>query len=252
MVDEQQPPRKVVKRVVKKTVARPASSAPPAPTVRYGRPVSSSSSRPQAKVASRPATKAPGTTTTRPARPRVEVGAKVGKAGRALSTRGSSVASGVGSRVGSAGRATGTFTADRFRAVIAWRIPHIDLRIGSIITGVLVGLVSVGLGLAALAIFSDVRGVSSGGGRWGSLTFVVVAFIAFILGDLLLSAFGSTQAGLTSFLGVVLTIVAILGLFLEVADTGWALVLIPALGAVTYLAAHWLLALAESSPTIPE
>ncbi len=49
-----------------------------------------------------------------------------------------------------------------------------------------------------------------------------------------------------------LTIVAILGVFLEMADDNRALVLVPALGVVTYLASHWLISVAESSPTIPE
>jgi hypothetical protein len=244
MVDEQNPPpRKVVKRVVKKTVARP-SSAPPATTIRYGRPVSTTSTKPRAKVATRPGTRTTGT------KPRP--GVKVGAAGKALTTRGAGVASGVAGAAGSASRTAGTFIAGRFHALIAWRIPHIDPRFAAPITGILVGLVSVGLGLAALEVFSDLRGVSSGGGRWGSLTFVVVTFIAIVLGDLLLRAFGTARAGLISFLGVVLAIVAILGLFLELADDRRALVLVPVLGAVTYLVSHWLITLAESAPTIPE
>ena len=255
MVDEQNPPpksgaggaptaKKVVKRVVKKTVVRP-SSPPAAKTIRYGRPVSTTSTKPRAKVASRSGAKPAGSTK---ARPRVKVGA----AGKALTSRSAGVASGVAGAVGSAGRATGTFVSDRFRALVAWRIPHIDPRPAALITGVLVGLVAVGLGLVALEVFSDVRGVSSGGGRWGSLTFVVVTFIAIVLGDLLLTAFGTARAGLISFLAVVLTIVAILGLFLELADDRRALVLVPVLGAVTYLVSHWLITLADSSPTIPE
>jgi hypothetical protein len=244
MVDEQRPAKKVVKRVVKKTVTRPVS--PPAEKpVRYGRPVARSSAKPQAKVASRQSAKPAGSTKTRP---RVRVSA----AGKALTSRGAGVASGVAGAVGSAGRSTGGFIADRFRALIAWRIPHIDARLASLITGVVVGLTSVGLGLIALKIFNDVRGVASGGKQWGSLTFVVVTFIAIILGDLLLTAFGTARAGLISFLGVVLAIVAILALFLDMADDNRALVLVPLLAAVTYFASHWLITVAESSPTIPE
>src|SRR5690242_4191186 len=244
MVDEQQPAKKVVKRVVKKTVVRPASP-PPDKTVRYGRPVSPDRAKPQAKVASRPGAKPAGTTKTRP---RVNVSA----AGKALTSRGAGVASGVAGATGSAARATGTFVADRFRALIAWRVPHIDGRLAALITGLVVGLTSVGLGLIALEIFNDVRGVASGGKQWGSLTFVVVTFIAIIIGDLLLTAFGTAKAGLISFLAVVLTIVAILGLFLDMADDQRALVLVPALGAVSYFLSHWLITVAESSPTIPE
>ena len=244
MVDEQQPPKKVVKRVVKKTVVRPSTPAA-AKRIRYGRPVATTRTKPQAKVASRPGARPAGTTKTHP---RVNVGA----AGKAISSRGANVASGVAGAVGSAGRATGGFVADRFRAVIAWRIPHIDPRLAAPVTGLFVGLTAVGLGLIALAIFNDVRGVASGGKQWGSLTFVVVTFIAIILGDLLLRAFGTARAGLISFLGAVLAIVAILGLFLDLADDDRALVLVPVLCAVTYFASHWLISVAESSPTLPE
>ncbi|KQV74450.1 hypothetical protein ASC61_05225 [Aeromicrobium sp. Root344] len=244
MVDEQQPAKKVVKRVVKKTVVRPAAP-PPAETVRYGRPVSTTRSKPQAKVASRAGAKPAGTTKTRP---RVKVGA----AGKALTSRGAGVASGVAGATGSAARATGDFVADRYHALKDWRVPHIDPRLAAPITGLVVGLVSVGLGLVALEIFNDVRGVASGGKQWGSLTFVVVTFIAMLLGDVLLRAFGTTRAGLISFLAVVLAIVAILGLFLEMADDQRAFVLVPALAAVTYFVSHWLITVAESSPTLPE
>ncbi|MEJ7635385.1 hypothetical protein [Aeromicrobium sp.] len=251
MVDEQQPAKKVVKRVVKKTVTRPAS-APAAQNVRYGRAVSTTAIKPQAKAAARltsrpvpkPANKSAGTAT----KSRPPVGAKVGAAGKALSSRGAGVASRTAGIAGTAGRATGTFAADRFHAARAWRVPHLDPRLASVITGLVVGLVSVGLGLVALEIFSEVRGVASGGGRWGTLTFVLVAFIAMVLGDLLLSAFGVAQAGLISFLGVILAIVAILALFLDLAATQWALALVPAVGALTYLVAQWLMTLAESSP----
>ena len=244
MVDEQQPPKKVVKRVVKKTVVRP-TSPPETKPIRYGRPVATASTKPQAKVASRPGAGPAGSTKTRP---RVKVGA----AGKAISSRGANVASGVAGVFGSAGRATGTFVSDRFHALMSWRIPHIDPRWASLVTGLFVGLVAVGLGLVALAIFDDVRGVASGGKQWGSLTFVVVTFIAIILGDLLLRAFGTARAGLISFLGAVLAIVAILGLFLDMADDNRALVLMPALCAVTYFASQWLISVAESSPTLPE
>ncbi len=190
MADDQTPPppaKKVVKRVVKKTVVRP-SAAPPAETVRYGRPVSTTRTKPQAKVATRPTAKSAGSSRTRP-------GVKVGAAGKALGSRGAGAVSSAAGAVGSAARTTGEFLADRFRAVIAWRIPHIDPRLASAITGLVVGLVSVGMGLIALEIFNDVRGVASGGKQWGSLTFVVVTFIAIIIGDLLLTAFGTARAG---------------------------------------------------------
>lgn len=76
----------------------------------------------------------------------------------------------------------------------------------------------------------------------------MVAFIAFVLGELLLSAFGVAQARLMSFLGVVLTIVAMLVLFLGLADTVWAIVIVPSVAVISYVIAHWLLQIAENTP----
>lgn len=252
MVDERKPAKKVVKRVVKKSVARPPAASDPEPRLRYGRPVTGTTAHPKAKAK----TAAPKATTakpsSRPARPKFEIGDKVKGAQKVISKRGSSAASGVAGAVRSATRSTGSTVASRARAVRAWRIPHWDPLPASIFTGAVSGLVAVGLGLAALAVFTQVRGVAGGGGRWGSLTFVVVAFVAFVVGELLLSAFGSAQARLTSFLGVVLTIVAMLGLFLGIADSGWGLLVVPALGAIAYAVSYALLHLAESSSTLPE
>jgi chromate transport protein ChrA len=237
MSDEQQPAKRVVKRVVKKTVVRPPSAREPEPQVRYGRPVTGTTARPKAKAA-----------TAKPSKQRakLELGGKVKGVQKVISSRGSNAASGVAGVARSAAGHVGSRIARGGRAVRDWRIPRWDPLPASIFTGAVAGLVGVGLGLAALVMFTHLRGVASGGGRCGSLTFVVVAFIAFVVGELLLSAFGSAQARITSFLGVVLTIVAILGLFLGVLETAWALVLVPVLGAVTYAISYGLLNLAET------
>ncbi|MCW2749915.1 MAG: hypothetical protein JWR83_1025 [Aeromicrobium sp.] len=242
MADEQRPAKRVVKRVVKKTVARPVEASEPEPRVRYGRPVTGTTARPKAKAAAPPAA---AKAATRPSRPKLELADKVKGVQKVITTRGSSAASGVAGVAGSAARGVGSRIARGGRAIRDWRIPHWDPLPASMFTGAVAGAVAVGLGLAALDIFKQVRGVSSGGGTWGSLTFVVVTFIAFVVGELLLSAFGSTQARLTSFLGIVLAITAILGLFLGLADTGWALLLVPVLGAITYAISYGLLNIAE-------
>lgn len=250
MADEQRPTKKVVKRVVKKTVARPAAVSEPESQVRYGRAVTGTTVRPKAKaVAPKPANakSTSAKSTKRPARPRIGLGGKIRSAQQSISTRISDAAWGVGDSVGSAGRSVGSRIARGGRAVRDWRIPHWNPLPASLFTGAVVGLVAVGLGRAALAMFERTRGVSSGGGNWGSLTFVVVTFIAFVVGELLLSAFGSTQARLTSFLGIVLAITALLGLFLGLVETSWVLLLVPVLGAVTYAVSYALLNIAESS-----
>jgi hypothetical protein len=241
MSDEQPPAKKVVKRVVKKTVVRPPAASGPEPQVRYGRPVTGTKPRSTALPKAKAATAKPSKQ-----RARLELGGKVKGVQKVISSRSSSAATGVAGVARSAAGSVGSRVARGGRAIRDWRIPRWDPLPASIFTGAVAGLVSVGLGLAALVMFTHLRGVASGGGRWGSLTFVVVAFTAFVVGELLLSAFGSTQARITSFLGVVLTIVAILGLFLGVLETGWALVLVPVLGAVTYAISYGLLNLAET------
>lgn len=261
---EEQTPKKVVKRVVKR-------AAPPRPpAMRYGRPVTGGSdaspigspaptstrvaardepaseppTTPAGPTLRRPGTKRPAIKRPTVSAPKVDLAPAIG----ALRTRTAGAASAVGSRATRYGHATGDFAARRWDALRAWRIPRLEPVPAALLTGALVGLVSVGLGLAALALFTQVRGVASGGGTWGSLTFVVVTFIAFALGELLLTAFGTPMPRLTSFLGVVLVIMTILGLFLGVADSRFGIVLVPLLGAVAFTASHWLLALAESSP----
>ena len=255
MADEPTP-KKVVKRVVKKPVA--PSTTPSKPTMRYGRPVSgaptkvaardkpapappTSPSRPTLK---RPTVKAPGTKTPGAKTPGVDVKPMV----NAIWSRTTSAASTIGARAGQAGRATGRFTADRWTGVRAWRIPQLEPIRATLITGFIAGLLSVALGVVALRMFSEIRGVASGGGTWGSLTFVVVTFVAFAAGDRLLNTFGTPLPRLTSFLGVLLTIITILGVFLGLADSRYGILIVPALTAAAFFAANRLLALAESSP----
>lgn len=260
MVDEQEPAKRVVKRVVKKTVVRPAAPSEPQPQVRYGRPVATAT-KPQAKAQSKPQkvgarAPAPGAPSSRsgsrPQRPRrdLAIGAKVGAAGERVRDAWWAVAD----RTGDTARTSGHAVAERGRAVAAWRLPHINLYLASVITGAVVGLVAVVLGAVALRIFEAVRGVSSGGGFWGGLAFVVVAIVSVYLGQALLRGFGSAAARLTSFLAVVLTIVAMLGLFLDIVDRqpATALLIVPVLGAAACTLAHWLIDLAENTPAVVE
>jgi hypothetical protein len=245
MVDEQEPTKRVVKRVVKKTVVRPVTSAGTKPQVRYGRPVATAT-KPQPKVASRPATSAKNAPATKLPRQRIDVRDRLDAARERTAHGWSIIADGIsrGSRTG------GSYVAARARTVAAWRLPHLNLYLASIITGAVVGLVSVGLGVLALTIFESVRGVSSGGGLWGGIAFTAIAIGAALLGESLLRGFGSRSARLTSSLAVVLVIVAVLGLFLDLADSWAALVLVPLLGVAAYSLSHWLVELAENTPAV--
>ena len=262
MVDEQQPAKKVVKRVVKKTVARPSAPAPaptpaPAPVVRYGRPVATatrpstpSAGKPaQAKAQPRPAGPAtPRQKTPRPKtprqRPQVDLRAKV-TAARTTTGR---VWWAVADPVSDGSRATARVVAARARAAAAWRLPHLNPYPASLITGFVVGVVAVLLGVGALSVFESVRGVSSGGGLWGGITFTVVSVVGVFLGESMLRGFGTPSPRLRSALAVILTIVAMLGLFLDVVDGVAGLVLVPLLAIVGYVLSHWLVDLAENAP----
>lgn len=242
---EQEPPKKVVKRVVKKAVVQP-------PAMRYGRPAAAPS-----KVADHvePTPSPPvsaekigakRSTFTRPQfkRPHVDLGSVRGRTTQAASS--------VTATTRKFSRTSADFVVDRWYDLRAWWLPSLPPARASVITGLLMGLLAVGLGVGALAIFSQVRGVASGGGTWGSLTFVVVAFVAFAGGERLLAGFDTPMPRLTSFLGITLTLVAILGLFLGVADSTYAIVVVPVVTAAGYLVAHWLLAFAEATPPDPE
>lgn len=259
MVDEQQPAKRVVKRVVKKTVARPSAPAPaPAPTVRYGRPVATAT-RPSTPSAGKPAqAKAqprphgPATAkqkTVRPKtprqRPQVDLRAKV-TAARSTTGR---IWWAVADPVSDGSRATARLVAARARAVAAWRLPHLSPYPAALITGAVVGVVAVLLGVGSLSVFESVRGVSSGGGLWGGITFTVVAIVGVLLGESLLRGFGTPAPRLRSFLAVILTIVAMLGLFLDLVDGVAGLVLVPLLSLAGYVLSHWLVDLAENAPT---
>lgn len=244
MVDEQEPAKRVVKRVVKKTVVRPVAPPEAPPVVRYGRPVSTAT-KPQAKLApgKRPE-RTSAAPKTKPERHSIDVGAKLGAAGHRLSDTWWVVADSV--RDGST--ATGRFLATRARRIAAWRLPHINLYLASVITGAVVGLTAVGLGFAAIRLFDQVRGVSTGGGLWGGLAFIAISLIVAWLGRALLAGFGSRSARLTSVLGVIVTIFVILGLFLDQVQSSAAVVIIPLLAIASYAVAHWLIELAENTP----
>lgn len=244
MDDKPEPTKRVVKRVVKKTVVRPGAPAETPPTIRYGRPVATAT-KPQAKLApSKPVARTAATPKVKPQRPSVDIGAKLGAVGHRLSDAWWVIADGV--RDGS--QATWKFTTSHARQAAAWRLPHINLYLASVITGAIVGLMAVGLGFAALRVFDQVRGVSTGGGLWGGIAFIAISLLVAWLGRALLAGFGSHSARLTSFLGIVLTIVAILGLFLNQVQTAAAVVVIPALAIASYALAHWLIDLAEHTP----
>ena len=245
MAEEKPASKPVVRRVVKKT----AAAAPP-PTMRYGRPANSEvvvddQMRAAETVSSRIAAQADPT-----------VAAHDDTAPRSWSKRPIRSIREFSSAVANFFSTTATTVSDSVvlgtHRLRSSRLPHLAPVPAALITGVVSGLIAAVLGLGALHLFAWLRGVATGGGTWGTLTFVVVAFIAFVIGELLLSGFKTPNPRLTSFLGVVITIVAMLCLYIDQSDTRWAFLLVPSIGATSFTLAHWLMAAADSSSLSPE
>ena len=237
MAEEEQT-KKVVRRVVRKSAAEKAP--PPAETVRFGRPASRTTSRskPATKVAVKPVAR-------RPLKP-----PKPAKTPRPRKDWGKKFATGGGKAANTAKSATTTVrtgVTNRYNAINAYRLPRLAPTLASAIVGLLVGLVTVCVVGLFANLFSIFRGTSTGGGRWGSLTIVFVAFIAFAFGEYLLTKLEVRQSRLTSILAVCLTLMAILAFFLGVVDSVWAWMILPLLGAISYVVAHELIRLADSS-----
>jgi len=109
---------------------------------------------------------------------------------------------------------------------------------GAMVTGVVVGLVTVGLTWGALNICELIRGASScgGNGLW-LLLLILVAMI--FLGSALLRMFRVSDPGSTSFLAVgLLTVVALLFL-VDVMFNWWMIIVIPCVTLLTYTLSSW-------------
>ena len=228
MVEERRPTKRVVKKVVKKTVVvRPAR--PGSTTVRQAeRPTLKPTVKPtvrtplerlKAKAATRPSIRIP----TPPRRP-----------GAGLASR----ARLAGSRVSDRGRDISFAAKERARDGLDWvrdlRLPLLSPLRAAAITGVVVGLLAVGLGWLSYELFSATRGTSAGGG-WGALVLVVVAFVTFAVGELMLGGFGVDHGRFISSMSVMLVLVVVLMFFLELAAGPIAWILFPVLGVIAYM-----------------
>ncbi len=272
--DEQ--PKKVVRRVVKRTVVRPASdvgrdeqrakvaapgraSTPRTRTVTNpstgrtvtlgGRPADreGTATKPSspAKKAS-PAAKASTRTTPEPVSAKPKVVRRSPRdvlddwrlaASDRSAVAGRAVRSGTGA-VGAGVRSAG-------RRVVGVRLPHWpDVR-GVVATAVVTGLVVVGLGSATLELFDRIFGVKSGG-AWGVLAFALITVAAFVVSRTLLGWFGHASAVVTAALAQLFGVVLLLILLPTNAQSLWSLLIVPAVSLASHVAAHGGILLAEA------
>jgi len=116
---------------------------------------------------------------------------------------------------------------------------HVPGPIAASVTGLVVGLVLVGMTTASLRLCSSMRGTSSCG-KPGILLLLAITVLAILLGSLLLRTAGVTASGSTSFLGVGLLVVLILLALLPVLDRWWVVIVVPLVAVLTHLASWWL------------
>jgi hypothetical protein len=123
---------------------------------------------------------------------------------------------------------------DAWDWVLSIRLPHLAPVPGSAITGAVVGVLSVTIGWGFYEVFSATLGTRAGG-KWGFLAFVFLSFVAYLIGEVLLAAFGVPHARVVSILSVLLVLLLVLVFFLDLAAGIWAWMLIPFLFSLAFV-----------------
>jgi len=118
-------------------------------------------------------------------------------------------------------------------------VPTVPAMAASVLTGVVVGLVTVALTWGSLRGCEMTRGTATCGGGPGFLLLLVIVVVAVLLGAGLLRALRVNDPGSTSFLGVALLTAVALLFLVEVLGSGWMIVVIPVVAAATFALAHW-------------
>jgi hypothetical protein len=117
-------------------------------------------------------------------------------------------------------------------------LPALGGALAAVVTGILVGVITVGLTWASLRVCEAVRGTSSCGGP-GYLLLLGIMVAMILLGTALLRAWGVADPGSTSTLAVGLLAVLVMLFLVGVLFHWWMILVIPACSALTFAAAHW-------------
>lgn len=124
------------------------------------------------------------------------------------------------------------------RAGTSLTLLAINPRLATAVTGALVGLVGVLLAFVTGRGCEEVRGVSSCGG-FGLIALLIIVSIMVVLGAAVLKAWRIYDPVSTSFLGVGLVAVFVMLFLLSSLESIWMLLVIPALGALTFVLSRW-------------
>ena len=135
----------------------------------------------------------------------------------------------------------GSEQAEPVRRREARRLPSVALAglPAAAVTGVAIGALAVLLAWLAGAGCSVVRGTSSCGGAVGLPLLLAGLVLLAWAGSLLLRALGVADAGSTSVLAVGIMAVLVMVFLLGSLDEWWALVAVPLVAAVAYVASWW-------------
>ncbi len=116
-------------------------------------------------------------------------------------------------------------------------LPRLGAVPAALTSGLVVGLLTVGLVWASQGVCEVVRGTSSCGDA-GFLLLLAVLVVAGWLGGALLRAFGHPEGGSTSFLGMGLVAVVLLLFLADQLFAWWMVVAVPAVAMGGYVVAH--------------
>lgn len=117
-------------------------------------------------------------------------------------------------------------------------LPSIGTMPAAILTGLLVGVLTVGATWVGLRLCEVVRGTSTCG-QPGFLLLLAIVVVMVLVGSALLRAWQVPDPGSTSFLGVgLLTVVALLFL-VDLLFNWWMILVIPVVAMLTFALSHW-------------
>jgi hypothetical protein len=117
-------------------------------------------------------------------------------------------------------------------------LPVIPGMAAAVLTGVLVGIITVGLTWGSLRLCEVVQGTSSCGNP-GYALLVAILVVTSVLGALMLKAWGVPDPGSTSVLAVGLLAVLALLFLVDVLFSWTMIIVIPAVAALTFALSHW-------------
>jgi hypothetical protein len=115
---------------------------------------------------------------------------------------------------------------------------HVPGMVAAVITGLVVGGLTVGLTYLGLEGCDAAQGTESCGGP-GFFILVAILVLMVVTGSWLLKVFAVTDPGSTSFLAVGLAVVIALLFLIEVIFEWWMVIAMPLVFVATYVLAHW-------------